>query len=82
MSSVQPSLIAKKNQQALRWLLQKKAVEFNEYDISIDEKAREDMFAVSAQRSAPQLFIDGKFIGNFERVQELEEDEEFDGFLV
>lgn len=44
-------------------LLDAKGVSFNEYELSADEKLRDEMIERSGRKTVPQVFIDGRHIG-------------------
>ncbi len=62
-SSSSPSLKVKKDQQALRVLLEAKRVEYDEFDVSLDQMRKAEMVAKSGKNGLPQLFVDDQFIG-------------------
>jgi len=43
-------------------------------DLSLTPERREEMVAVSNSRALPQLHCDGRFLGTFDALQELEDD--------
>jgi len=63
-------------------LLQRKGVEFTEYDVTFDPGKRQEMRERSGGRtSVPQIFIDGKGIGGSDDLIELDVDDELDPLL-
>jgi glutaredoxin 3 len=64
-----------------RQLLDKKGVEYTEYYIDQERHLREEMEGRSSGTSVPQIFIDGKHIGGFEDMAELDMDGELDSLL-
>ncbi|KAL6062254.1 hypothetical protein QOT17_012363 [Balamuthia mandrillaris] len=67
------SLEIKKAQQSLKFLLEQKKVNYEEYDVASNEQKKLEMQQRSGQKKLPQLFIDGQFIGGYEEAQDLEE---------
>lgn len=53
-------------------LLRSKGVEFDEIDVTHDETLQEEVQSLSGRRTVPQIFIDGKPIGGFEDLRELD----------
>eukprot|EP01113_Clastostelium_recurvatum_P033796 TRINITY_DN450_c0_g1_i1.p1 TRINITY_DN450_c0_g1~~TRINITY_DN450_c0_g1_i1.p1 ORF type:complete len:102 (-),score=39.26 TRINITY_DN450_c0_g1_i1:85-357(-) len=76
-SSATSSLKIKKDQTALKSLLEAKRVKYEEYDIASDQARKEEMQQRSGKTTIPQLFIDGKFVGGYDEASELEEDGQF-----
>jgi len=71
-TSIGSSIQTKKAQQSLRWLLEKKGIDFTELDIFLDPKAREDLLqktnepslsSLASSNPLPLLFFDDKLIG-------------------
>ncbi|EAL67927.1 thioredoxin domain-containing protein [Dictyostelium discoideum AX4] len=77
MSTVAGNLQVKKDQQAIKNLLEAKKIEYVEYDVASDLEKREYMKKVSGKTVLPQLFINGKFAGTVEELLDLEEDNKF-----
>jgi glutaredoxin 3 len=66
-----------------RALLQRKGVEFTEYDIEEEAGKREEARSRSGGRtSVPQIFIDGKHIGGSDEMQALEAAGKLDPLLA
>mmetsp|Transcript_7341 Transcript_7341/g.11171 ORF Transcript_7341/g.11171 Transcript_7341/m.11171 type:complete len:97 (-) Transcript_7341:42-332(-) len=80
-TSVAFSVKLKKDQQNLRWLLEKKGVQFEEFDVASDDKAKQTMQEKSGKRTLPQVFVDDKFYGGYDELLELEEVGELDHVL-
>ncbi|KAK5582776.1 hypothetical protein RB653_004362 [Dictyostelium firmibasis] len=76
-SSVSGVLKVKKDQQAIKNLLEAKKIQYIEYDVASDLERRELMKKSSGKTVLPQLFIDGKFAGEVEDLMYLEEDNKF-----
>lgn len=65
-----------------RALLQRKGVEFAEYDVEEETGKREEARARSGGRtSVPQIFIDGKHIGGSDEIAALEAAGKLDAML-
>ena len=62
-------------------LLRSKKVEFEEIDVTDDPGRRGEMERLSARRTVPQIFIDGKPIGGFDEVRRLDASGELDRLL-
>ncbi|WP_252257867.1 glutaredoxin 3 [Erythrobacter aurantius] len=64
-------------------LLQRKGVEFNEYDITLGGPKREEMLARAPQaRTVPQIFIGDTHVGGSDDLAALEEAGELDALLA
>lgn len=57
------SLAIKKEQQSLKFLLDSKKVNYEEYDVCSNKEKGDEMRERSGQKKLPQLFINGEFIG-------------------
>ncbi|MGD8591464.1 MAG: glutaredoxin 3 [Gammaproteobacteria bacterium] len=64
-----------------RRLLEKKGVQFTEYQVDTDARLRAEMEQRSHRTSVPQIFIDGRHIGGFDDMAELDIDGELDKLL-
>jgi len=62
-------------------LLQSKGVEFEEIDISQDESLQEQIWQSSGRKTVPQIFVDGRPLGGFEEIRELDARGELDKIL-
>jgi len=67
---------------AARMLLTKKTVEFENIDITVDSRKREEMQERSGSRSVPQIFIGDTHVGGFDELTALEMDGELDELLA
>ena len=67
---------------AARMLLTKKAVEYENIDITVDPQKREEMQQRSGSRSVPQIFIGDTHVGGFDELAALEMDGELDTLLA
>ncbi|WP_189829049.1 glutaredoxin [Streptomyces subrutilus] len=72
-SSATGLLKVKKDQTSLKFLLDKKKVPYTEEDVASNISARAEMKAGSGKTDLPQLFVDGRFIGTYDEVVDLEE---------
>ncbi len=52
-------------------LLRSKNVGFEEIDITHDRNLREEVQRSSGRQTVPQIFIDGKPVGGFENIRQL-----------
>jgi len=62
-------------------LLRTKHIDFEEIDITLDEHLREEVTRLSGRRTVPQIFIDGKSLGGFDDIKELDMSGELDRLL-
>ena len=62
-------------------LLRSKNVEFEEIDVTRDERLRDEVQRLSGRRTVPQIFIDGKSVGGFDDLSQLDADGELDRLL-
>lgn len=53
-------------------LLRSKNVDFEEIDVTLDEGLQEEVKRLSGRRTVPQIFIDGKAVGGFDDIKELD----------
>ena len=64
-------------------LLKQKGVAFEEIDVTNDDDRREEMVRLSGgRRTVPEIFINGKIIGGYDELRELEMHGELDGILA
>ncbi|KAL6041781.1 Glutaredoxin [Balamuthia mandrillaris] len=75
-------LKTKKAIQSIRYLLDAKRINFEEYDVSMDAMRREEMQDKSGDSALPQLFINGKYVGGWEEVEMLNEQGTLDELLL
>ena len=52
--------------------MRSKNVDFEEIDITLDEGLQEEVKRLSGRRTVPQIFIDGKAVGGFDDIKELD----------
>jgi GrxC family glutaredoxin len=62
-------------------LLRSKNVEFEEVDVTDDPARRAQMERLSARRTVPQIFIDGRPVGGFDDIRRLDAAGELDRLL-
>lgn len=62
-------------------LLQSKGVEFEEIDIGDDEALQEEIWRLSRLKTVPQIFVDGKPVGGYEELRQLDASGELDELL-
>ncbi|OGZ36708.1 MAG: NrdH-redoxin [Candidatus Portnoybacteria bacterium RIFCSPLOWO2_01_FULL_43_11] len=53
--------------QTLKTFLKEKGIEFEDLDVSIDEKAREEMIEKTGQMGVPVTDIDGEIVIGFDK---------------
>ena len=61
--------------------LRSKNVEFDEIDVTHDERLQEEVKRLTGRRTVPQIFIDGKSIGGFDDMRQLDASGELDRLL-
>jgi len=67
----------------LKFLLEKKKVAFQEVDLAVMPKDQRDaLYTTANARTIPMLFVNNKYIGDYEEVQALEEEERLDQVLA
>lgn len=62
-------------------LLRSKNVNFEEIDVTNDERLQEEMKRKSGRKTVPQIFIDEKSVGGFDEIKELDVVGELDRIL-
>ncbi len=62
-------------------LLRSKGVAFEEIDISQDEALQEKVWRSSGRKTVPLIFVDGRPLGGFEEIRELDASGELDKIL-
>lgn len=75
-------LKVKKDQQSLKYLLDRKKVAYIEYDFVSDEASQTRMRQVSGKTALPQVMVNGVFIGTYDDVLALDEIGELDAKLL
>jgi GrxC family glutaredoxin len=66
---------------AAKALLRTKGVPFEEIDVSNDPARRAEMEQLSGRRTVPQIFINGRSIGGYDDVRQLDATGELDRLL-
>lgn len=64
-----------------RMLLDSKGVSYTEFRVDLDAELRTEMQQRSQRTSVPQIFIDGRHIGGFDELAQLEVVNELDSIL-
>eukprot|EP01098_Paradermamoeba_levis_P014188 TRINITY_DN6699_c0_g1_i1.p1 TRINITY_DN6699_c0_g1~~TRINITY_DN6699_c0_g1_i1.p1 ORF type:complete len:110 (-),score=45.46 TRINITY_DN6699_c0_g1_i1:204-488(-) len=75
------TIATKKDIQNTKWTFEKKKINFEEYDVSFEEKRREEMKAKSGSDALPQIWINENYIGGYAELESLDEREELDKLL-
>eukprot|EP01088_Endostelium_zonatum_P004372 TRINITY_DN1560_c0_g1_i1.p1 TRINITY_DN1560_c0_g1~~TRINITY_DN1560_c0_g1_i1.p1 ORF type:complete len:119 (-),score=21.04 TRINITY_DN1560_c0_g1_i1:28-357(-) len=82
MSSSTSLLQTKKNIQSTKFLLDCKACEYEEYDVSIDKMRLHEMVEKSGKSDLPQIYINNEYIGGYEELASLNETGNLDELLA
>ena len=53
-------------------LLQERGLVYDEHDVATDDALRASVMERSGRRTVPQIFIDGRSIGGYEELAELD----------
>lgn len=53
-------------------LLRSKSIDFEEIDVTHDERLQQEIRRLSGRRTVPQIFIDGKPVGGYDDIKELD----------
>jgi glutaredoxin 3 len=61
--------------------LEKKGVDYEEIDVMMNPGARKEMTERAGATSVPQVFVDGKHIGDCEGIHTLDADGKLDAIL-
>jgi len=62
-------------------LLRSKDIDFEEIDVTHDERLQEEVRRLSGRRTVPQIFIDGKSVGGYDDIKELDAAGKLDSLL-
>lgn len=62
-------------------LLRSKNVDFEEIDVTRDQHLQEEVQRLSGRRTVPQILIDGKSVGGFDDLRQLDLTGELDRLL-
>jgi glutaredoxin 3 len=57
---------------AAKRLLQARGIPYTEFDVAQDDALRADVMQRSGRQTVPQIFIDGRSIGGFDELRELD----------
>ena len=57
---------------AAKRLLTERGIPYSEFDVAQDDALRADIMQRSGRRTVPQIFIDGRSIGGFDELRELD----------
>lgn len=66
---------------AAKALLGAKGVDFEEIDVTDDELLQEETRKMSGRSTVPQIFIDGKPVGGYQELRQLDAQGELDRML-
>ena len=61
--------------------LRSKNVDFEEIDVSRDERLQEEIKHLSGRRTVPQIFINGKSVGGFDNIKQMDATGDLDRLL-
>ncbi len=62
-------------------LLRSKDIDFEEIDVTYDGRLQEEVRRLSGRRTVPQIFIDGKSVGGYDDIKELDAAGKLDSLL-
>ena len=65
-----------------KMLLEKKGASFREVDVSGDHERRNWLLGVTGRRTVPQIFINGRHIGGYHELANLDRGGELDTLLA
>ncbi len=63
-------------------LLERKGVSYQEIRVDLDPEKRQEMMQKSRQRTVPQIFINGKSIGGYSDLAQLQRSNQLDDLLA
>lgn len=63
-------------------LLERKGVSYQEIRVDLDPEKRQEMMQKSRQRTVPQIFINGKSIGGYTDLAQLQRSNQLDELLA
>jgi len=66
---------------AARKLLKKKGVSYEEIDTTLNAKRKREMIERSGRHTVPQIFIDGRHIGGYDDLDDLDQAGRLDAML-
>ena len=61
--------------------LRSKNVDFEEINVSYDERLQEEIIRLSGRRTVPQIFINGKSVGGFDNIKQMDATGDLDRLL-
>ncbi|MEK7379156.1 MAG: glutaredoxin 3 [Candidatus Binatota bacterium] len=61
--------------------LRSKNVDFEEIDVSRDKRLQEEIIRLSGRRTVPQIFINGKSVGGFDDIKQMDATGDLDSLL-
>jgi glutaredoxin 3 len=67
---------------AAKRLLKEKGAQFTEIDVMFEPGRRDEMIERSGRRTVPQIFIDGRHVGGFDDLSELDRSGGLDRLLA
>ena len=76
MTTTASTLKLKADIARLTQLLQAHGAAYEEVDLSLTPERRDEMTAVSGTKLLPQLHVDGKYLGDADAIQELNDEGE------
>lgn len=66
---------------AAKGLLRSKGVDFKEIDVTDDERLQEEVRRMSGRLTVPQIFLEGRPLGGFQELRQLDAEGELDRLL-
>eukprot|EP00244_Chara_vulgaris_P014455 TRINITY_DN9054_c0_g1_i1.p1 TRINITY_DN9054_c0_g1~~TRINITY_DN9054_c0_g1_i1.p1 ORF type:complete len:144 (-),score=19.17 TRINITY_DN9054_c0_g1_i1:193-624(-) len=66
----------------VRTLLETKGLSYEEVDLAVDSHRKDDMIRASGKRLLPQVHINGKFLGDADKLQEIEDGNELEKTIL
>lgn len=63
-------------------LLERKGVHYQEIRVDMDPDKRQEMMQKSRQRTVPQIFINGKHVGGYTDLAQLQRNNQLDSLLA
>ncbi|MER5888100.1 glutaredoxin [Streptomyces sp. NPDC001941] len=81
-SSATSSLKIKKDIEGTKRLLDSKQLAYEERDMAqLDKADRDQVYEVAGTRTIPLVFVDGRYVGDYDELQYREETETLDAIL-
>ncbi|GMH42921.1 hypothetical protein BSKO_10843 [Bryopsis sp. KO-2023] len=72
-TSVPLTLKLKNDIDSIKFLLEVRKLDFEEVDLAVDTERKEEMMGISGIKTLPQLMVNGKFVGDAQAIQELQD---------